>query len=885
MFRVLVAVLGLVASLSILTVNPARAQEARLLDFWAEEVRLFGVAGAGQRIDHDLDARRGANFRTDVVGLDHADHKVGDLSLVYSPRAAGMPERFGIVSGLWGERWNLSEDMVLRFWVKVQDARLRPRWGVQLVDSNGGVATSEIRGVSGQWVEFSIERASWRTDVGFAWDSVVALEFEAELGNRARVHLDGVRFEGDGRIVGVTDKPMAQRMSEAAASRPARIADAFRREAMVAEADFPSTVRGQSHPQKLATAFAKMMMNQDLATANRLLREELEASSVLTVWSLYETPLYVRIYNLFSSQSRIHPGRLTPETEALLLQTLWERNEVENDIALTRQSTWWMQGSENHDLQAKASSISASTIFMNVPEYRDRIYPNHGYGAGYHYGHAGYYGPGVAFDSRHGGGRASLSDGRDYRPADHHRAWVAFFQEYIVERGRRGFFLEHASRGYAKHSLSFLHLATNQAGDARLEALWDEFYTVYWADWAQTSISGVRGGPKTRHQNDVGGPSDRETADLISFHMGGPGNAGIFHYWNLLDDYQLPEIVWRMALDREGMGAFTYLSRGVGEEENVWPRPLGNERSLLVDTEARFLRSTYVTPEYTLGTQMDHPAAVHSHLSIAARWHGMTFAQSPRARIVPVGLPDQPDENGRLPAEWDMELVLQSVHDESTLILQQARRWFAVHPEWFPGGPQKYDRLMGVWLGNAWDERVERDGWVFVRSGNAYAAVRPVTWDAAYERSLPSTGVGNQVFFNKPYDPPTVRLLTDSYSWNEAGTIMQLRDSFAPVLIEASTTEDHPTIEAFITDILDNRLELHKTVVPGYHILVYVGLGGDEREIVFNAGASEIPTIGGEYVNYSHPMTWDSPFMSSEYLSGVVTLRFGDDRMVIDLTD
>ncbi len=796
-----------------------------------------------------------------------------------------MPERFGFVSGLWGERWDLSADMVLRLWVKVADTRVQPHWDVQLVDSNGAVATSEIRGVTSQWVEFAFDRSSWRADPSFDWRSVVALEFGAEFGNRARVHLDGVRFAGEGRVLGVTDKSVEQRMAEAAASRDIRIADAFRREAAIAEEDFPNPERGLAHPQKLTTAFAKMMMNEDLETANRLLREELEASSVLTVWSLYETPLYVRMYNLFSSQSRVYPGRLTPETEALLLQTLWERNEVENDIALTRQSTWWMQGSENHDLQAKASSVSASTIFMNVPEYRDRIYPNYGYGAGYHYGHAGYYGPGVGFDSRHGGGRANLSDGQDYRPADHHRAWVDFFQEYIAERGRRGFFLEHASRGYAKHSLSFLHLATTNADNEDLEALWDEFYTVYWADWAQTSISGVRGGPKTRHQNDVGGPSDRETADLISFHMGGPGNAGPFHYWNLLDDYELPEIVWRMALDRSGMGTFTVRSRGVGEEQNVWPRPLGNERSLLVDTQSRFLRSTYVTPEYTLGTQMDHPAAVHSHLSIAARWHGMTFAQSPLARIVPVGLRDQPNENGSLPEEWDMELMLRSLHDERTLILQQARRWFSVHPEWFPGGPQKYNRRMGVWFGNAWDERVERDGWVFVRSGDAYAAVRPVTWDADYERSLSATGVGNQIFFNKPYDPPTVRLLTDSYTWNEAGTIMELRDNFAPLVIEASTTEDHPTLEAFITDTLDNRLELHKTVVPGWHILVYVGLGGDEREIVFNAGTTEIPTIGGQYVNYSHPMTWDSPFMSSEYMSGVVNLRFGDQETVINFTD
>lgn len=104
MFRIIVAALVLVTFQPIIAPGSAHAQDARLLDFWAEEVRLFGTARAGQSIDHDLDARRGTNFRSQVVELDHADHRVGDLSLVYSPRAAAMPERFGFVSGLWGER-------------------------------------------------------------------------------------------------------------------------------------------------------------------------------------------------------------------------------------------------------------------------------------------------------------------------------------------------------------------------------------------------------------------------------------------------------------------------------------------------------------------------------------------------------------------------------------------------------------------------------------------------------------------------------------------------------------------------------------------------------------------------------------------------------------
>jgi hypothetical protein len=80
------------------------------------------------------------------------------------------------------------------------------------------------------------------------------------------------------------------------------------------------------------------------------------------------------------------------------------------------------------------------------------------------------------------------------------------------------------------------------------------------------------------------------------------GFGGGWSYWNQINDCELPALVWRMALDREGMGAFVYRSRGIGEEENIWPRPLGTERSLTIDTESRFLNYTWVTPDYTLGT-------------------------------------------------------------------------------------------------------------------------------------------------------------------------------------------------------------------------------------------------------------------------------------------
>jgi hypothetical protein len=291
-----------------------------------------------------------------------------------------------------------------------------------------------------------------------------------------------------------------------------------------------------------------------------------------------------------------------------------------------------------------------------------------------------------------------------------------------------------------------------------------------------------------------------------------------------------------------------------------------------VDTETRFLKYAYVTPDYVLGTQMDHPAAVHSHLSVVGRWHGMTFAQSPDARIVPVNLTDGINKYNRA-SPYDMEAMYQSVQDRSTLIVQQSRRWFALHPDWYPVGPN-YDEPMGLWLGKDWDELIERDGWIFVRKGNAYAGVRPVIWDEAYERANKKATTGNQVFFNAPDDEPTVRIKADSYRWSEDRTLLLYDDPYTATIIEAGRRADHATLAMFMADVLDNPLALYKTVVPGDNILVYTGSGEDAQEIVLSCGAPQIPTVGGKPIDYGHPLTWDSPYFRSNYNSGVVRIEY-----------
>jgi hypothetical protein len=185
-------------------------------------------------------------------------------------------------------------------------------------------------------------------------------------------------------------------------------------------------------------------------------------------------------------------------------------------------------------------------------------------------------------------------------------------------------------------------------------------------------------------------------------------------------------------------------------------------------------------------------------------------------------------------------------------------------------------------MGKEWDLLIEKEGWIFVKHGNAYAAVRPVLWDEKYEKESKIMTSGTQAIFNSPDDIPTVKLRNDCYSWNHDSTIILLEDMYSPVIMEAGRVADYPTMDDFMGDVLDNPIALYKTVVPGDHILIYTGCGAKAKAIEINVGVMQIPTIGNVPVNYSYPMTYDSPYLKSEYKSGKIELQFGEEKLKLD---
>lgn len=648
-------------------------------------------------------------------------------------------------------------------------------------------------------------------------------------------------------------------MQEAEKTKDARIRAAYEK------------AHGEGLREAFVPLFANLWLGKDLEATNATLVEVLRSDDPVVQqkyrlndhWGLVIKQQFYRMYYAFGSKGTVAPGRLYPETEKAVLDALWYQMEYKDDIHLTRLSTWWMVGSENHDIVSKVSSLISSQIFMHEPDYKDRVYPDLGTGGGNKYWFHRMYAR-KAVDGPEG--RANYGDGKEYTAEDHFKAWVAYFDEYFTERAKRGFFLEMASPGYMGVTLTHLTSIYDLCEDRALAEKAEKFMDAVWADWAQEQLNGVRGGSKTRAD---GNAWKDAMYTMAHFYFGGDVHAQGNMSSHLLSNYKLKPIHWHLALDREGLGEFASKTRRPGEEEGVWPRPLGTERTMVCDTDSRFLRYSWITPDYIMGTQMDHPGAVHSHLSNQARWQGIIFKGEGGPRVYPVDT--QRDEAGNS-VKTRATGYVRSVQEEKVMVLQQARRYMQMNPDWFPAKSIS-DLDYGIYFGDNLERVVEKDGWIFVEHGDAFLAVRPVMGEYAE---------GWTILVDPASPGLTSVIIEDSYDWSPDRKTIFLKDKYAGMIFEASRREQHASLEHFMDDVLDNPLHLVKTVVPGFHVLKYTGCGDDAKEITFNLANNEIPFVDGKRINYAPDKLFDSPYLQSEYKSGEIEIRKGKHLLKLD---
>ena len=140
---------------------------------------------------------------------------------------------------------------------------------------------------------------------------------------------------------------------------------------------------------------------------------------------------------------------------------------------------------------------------------------------------------------------------------------------------------------------------------------------------------------------------------------------------------------------------------------------------------------------------------------------------------------------------------------------------------------------------------VREDRWFFAEAPNAFVGVCVVDGDAAFSEEAPRFG-----------------------QW----LVCENKDT--PVILEAGRKSDFESFEAFSKRTLAQSVSMENSV------LTYRSLGGDT--LTFSVDRSRLPEINGKPVELAPDKVYDSPFVQSDWDSGVVTIQFGDEKRILD---
>lgn len=446
-------------------------------------------------------------------------------------------------------------------------------------------------------------------------------------------------------------------------------------------------------------------------------------------------------------------------------------------------------------------------------------------------------------------------DYRDRRYADGSttaemaQALTDYFKRYARHRAATGLLVE-CNSDYNKYTLGGWYNMADFAADPLLRQRMKMLLDLYWADWAIEQIDGVRGGSRHRcypGQNSNTGTSGQGLS-WYHFGLGLPRSQHPSCMCAATTFYRPAPLVVALALDTAGRGEYAYRSRRPGlaqpQSADEPPRNFVADPShpfhvkqginALNPADGALVRYSWCTPDFVLGTSMveARPREDWTAISSQNRWEGVIFAGNPNARIY--FQPLQPRRGSVYNAHW-------SVQNKGVLIVQRLKTTNA------RGARLWFDRSL---------RRTERDGWVFAEAPRAYAAVKVVDGGTAWESDTVAQHRGGKG-------------ATDLGMW------LKCQDEFSPVILEVARKSERFDFAAFQAAILGNplRWENRRLEYRSSHYATLLSL---------DTTYGQPPTIDGQPVDYQPKRVYDSPFLRSEFGSGVVTITKGEERLVLD---
>lgn len=258
----------------------------------------------------------------------------------------------------------------------------------------------------------------------------------------------------------------------------------------------------------------------------------------------------------------------------------------------------------------------------------------------------------------------------------------------------------------------------------------------------------------------------------------------------------------------------------------------------------RMISYDHCTPDYVMGSLMIDPtlpqAGSHDYLkgkdleegypalTAQNRYHCIVFASDVNARVVP-----QCEGLGNHKTYGEQQAVQ---HHNVMLVQRHAQARQTGDMRILFGGKGMKDRL------------AVRDGWLILKEGEAWLGIK------GYSRTEPNASCGNK--------------------WDN-DIYLRMGDGKAPVALIAGRAKDFPDLDAFAKYLatFSGRLE------DGWFTLV---IGGD-ASLSLHLESKALPKVNGAPIDLRPKMLFDSPFMVSEYGSGVVTIRKGGRTLEIEM--
>lgn len=508
---------------------------------------------------------------------------------------------------------------------------------------------------------------------------------------------------------------------------------------------------------------------------------------------------YFRLYGLYNKNSPYMPNRLSAQAQQRLESEIWRIAKAYSTLEDARASSDLSTGSENHSFAHASGSYLAAQFLRQLPQFRNLRYDD-----------------GSTLD-------------------DQYSAWKAFLSQWFDARFKRGLLVEVGS-AYEEDTLGAIYTIHDFSDDPVLRKKAEMYLDLSYASMAEEMLLTTRGGSKSRSKNTSPYTGIGNRSYNIFFNSpGGKFNEALTPS-NLTSPYFPSSAVYALATDFQTRGIYSFKKRTPGPGIR-----LDVDRTLLTDKST--VRYGFATPNYMIGTSLVAPldfANGEWDKGMGFRWQGVVYAK-PLARIgFEMQMTPECKARNACATEWHGFEEYVSLQDRNVFIIQKN----VLSP---PNHRLMTAAKLAVYFSPLLDEVIENSGWFFVRSGNAYSALRIVsgtyTWSAPWRKS---TKLNDRVFLNLQSDSPIIVITNDASDYNN-------------------------DFLKFQSIILKQNIS-HQNSVTNFASLTFYG-------------PSQIGKVQDQQLTTNPSLTFDSPFIRSKFNSGYIVIRKGNISEIFDNRD